>query len=377
MSNASFKSWCAVVSLILAATLSNNGSTMADSSGEWSEIVAAANKEGEVFVYGPPGKQRRIALVEEFEKAYPDIKVKFVAGSGRKQAPRLLAEREAGKYTADILIGGTTTPLKTLRPKGALTPIKPYLVLPEVKDPSGWFQNKIWYADNAEELVIMFEGGLSNIIAVNTNLVKDGEIASYWDLLDPKWKGKIVAGDVRQPGPGGGQVRFLYASPELGPEYLKRLFGETDVTLSVDNRQMVDWLAQGKYAIHVFPSSIAMERAMAQGLPVKLVSPDDLKEGAPMSSGWGGVMVADRAPHPNAAKVYLNWLLSKEGQMAWQKHTGSPSLRKDVAKDDVSPWNLPSEEKKYFFGSTEDYMSIETKTVRKLVSEAVGEGKAK
>lgn len=371
MSKASFKSWCAVIFLLMAAILSCHGAVLADSGEEWNKIVEAAKEEGEVFVYGPPGKQRRIALVEQFEKAYPDIKVKFVAGSGSKQAPRLLAEREAGKYTADILIGGTTTPLKSLRPKGAVAPINPYLVLPEVTDPSHWFQNKIWYADKDEKLVIMFEGGLSNIIAVNTNLVKDGEITSYWDLLDPKWKGKIVAGDVRQPGPGGGQVRFLYASPELGPEYLKRLFGETEATLSVDNRQMVDWLAQGKFAIHVFPSSIAMEQAMAQGLPVKLLSPDDLKEGAPMSSGWGAVAVADHAPHPNAAKVYLNWLLSKEGQMAWQKYGGSPSLRNDIAKDDVRPWNLPREDRKYFFVSLEDYMAIETQTVRKLVSEAV------
>lgn len=376
MSIRSVRSWWAAVCLVGAAIVWYGPALCADTGDEWNGIVEAARQEGEVFVYGPPGKQRRKVLVEEFEKAYPEIKVKFVAGSGSKQAPRLLAEREAGKYTADVLIGGTTTPLKTLRPKGALAPIGPYLVLPEVKDPSNWFQNKIWYADNEEKHVIMFEGGLSNIIAVNTDLVKDGEITSYWDLLEPKWKGKIVAGDVRQPGPGGGQVRFLYASQDLGPEYLKRLFGETDITLSVDNRQMVDWLAQGRYAIHVFPSSIDMERAMAQGLPVKLVSPDDLKEGAPMSAGWGAVAVADRAPHPNAAKVYLNWLLSKEGQMAWQTHGGSPSLRKDIPKDGVRPWNLPREDRKYFFGSVEEYMAIETQTVRNLVSEAV-EGQAK
>lgn len=378
MSNLSAK-FCYVVgalALVLAMVLPS-ALFGADPSGDWDKIVAAAKKEGEVLVYGPPGKKRRKALVEEFQKDYPDIKVKFVAGSARKQAPRLIAERKAGKYRADVLIGGTTTPLKTLRPKGVLTPIEPYLVLPEVTDPSGWFKNKLWYADKDGKLVIMFQGSVSNIIGINTNLVKDGEITSYWDILDPKWKGKIVSGDVRRPGPGGGQARFLYAHPELGPKFLTRLFGETEITLSLDRRQMVDWLAQGKYAVHVFPNSIDIERAIDQGLPVKIVSPDVLKEGAPMSAGWGSVMVADRAPHPNAAKVYLNWLLSKKGQTAWQTHAGSASLRRDIAKDGVRAWNLPSEDKEYFFGSLEEYMAIETRTVRKLVSKAVEEGTAK
>jgi len=378
MSKLSAKSCYVVGAVALVLTMVLPGALFgADASGDWDQIVAAAKKEGEVLVYGPPGKKRRKALVEEFQKDYPDIKVKFVAGSARKQAPRLIAERKAGKYRADVLIGGTTTPLKTLRPQGVLTPIEPYLVLPEVTDPSGWFKNKLWYADNDGKLVIMFQGSVSNIIGINTNLVKDGEITSYWDILDPKWKGKIVSGDVRRPGPGGGQARFLYAHPELGPKFLSRLFGETEITLSLDRRQMVDWLAQGKYAVHVFPNSIDIERAVDQGLPVKIVSPDVLKEGAPMSAGWGSVMVADRAPHPNAAKVYLNWLLSKKGQTAWQTHAGSASLRRDIAKDGVRAWNLPSEDKEYFFGSLEQYMTIETRTVRKLVSKAVEEGKAK
>jgi len=361
----------------VVAVLLPGGLFGAGSSDEWNRVVAAAKKEGEVFVYGPPGKKRRKALVEEFEKVYPDIKVKFVAGSGRKQAPRLIAERKAGKYTADVLIGGTLTPLKTLRPKGILTPIEPYLMLPEVKDPSGWFKKKIWYADKDGKLVIMFQGSVSHIVGINTNLVKEEEITSYWDILDPKWKGKIVAGDVRRPGPGGGQSRFLYSRPDLGPKFLTRLFSETDITLSLDRRQMVDWLAQGKYAIHVFPSSIDIERAMDQGLPVKILSPDKLKEGAPMSAGWGSVMIADRAPHPNATKVYVNWLLSKKGQMAWQTHAGSASLRTDIAKDNVRPWNLPHEDKEYFFVSGEEYMTVETRDIRRLISKAVEDGKAK
>ena len=79
MAKTFFRSWCGAVYVLVAAVVLYAGPIMADSSEEWTQIVEAGKKEGEVFVYGPPGKQRRIALVEEFQKAYPEIQVKFVA----------------------------------------------------------------------------------------------------------------------------------------------------------------------------------------------------------------------------------------------------------------------------------------------------------
>jgi hypothetical protein len=89
-------------------------------------------------------------------------------------------------------------------------------------------------------------------INYNTKLVDPKEFKSYWDLLKPKWKGKIEARDIREAGPGAGNTRFFYYHPELGPPFIKRLFGETDVTLFRDFRQGPDWLATGKFAICFF-----------------------------------------------------------------------------------------------------------------------------
>jgi iron(III) transport system substrate-binding protein len=335
------------ITLIFLAThnlgLMTSSSYAAGEKDEWVKVVSAAKKEGNVVVYGPPGRNRRKALVGAFQQDYPDINIKYLAGSGRKQSPRLLAERKAGKFTADIHIGGTTTIVKRLKPAGALDPIQPNLILSEVTDPSRWFKKKLWYSDLEEKYNFMFQGSVSNLIAYNTKLVGSKEITSYKDLLKPKWKGKIISADVRRPGPGGGQSRFIYATKDLGPEYLKSLFSETGITLSLDRRQIVDWLAQGKFALNVFASSIHVERALDQGLPVGIVAPENLKEGAPMSAGWGTVVVLNRAPHPNAAKVYLNWLLSRKGQMAWQKFAGAASLRTDISREGVRSWNLPEE----------------------------------
>jgi len=364
------------VGFLLLVVAAPRLSYAAEVKGEWEKTLEAAKREGRVVIYGPPGSNRRQALVDAFQRSYPEIRVEYIAGSGREQGPRVLAERKAGKFLVDLHIGGTTTMSALLKPAGALEPIRPYLVSAEVTRASNWFGKRLWFADNEEQFNLMFQGGVSNIIAINTRLVEGKEIASYWDLLKPKWRGKIVSSDIRQPGPGGGQSRFLYSHPALGPEFFKRLFGEAELTLSLDRRQMADWLAQGKYAANIFPDSAEIEKAMDIGLPVGIVLSENLKEGAPLSAGFGSVAVFHQAPHPSATKIYLNWLLSREGQTAWQKFVGEPSLRTDIARAGIRPWNMPQEKVDYFFASLEKYEGIELKTVQRLITEAMaGKGR--
>ena len=158
------------------------------------------------------------------------------------------------------------------------------------------------------------------VVAFNTKLVNPAEIKSYWDLLNPKWKGKIVAYDPTQGG-SGDATRFFYHHKSLGPEFIKRILSETDIVISSDTRQMGDWLAGGKYAISIFGpvSRMDLDLMQTQGLPVDWFKPDHLKEGTYITAGSGGVALINKAPHPNAAKVGFNWLLSREGQMAYQR----------------------------------------------------------
>jgi ABC-type Fe3+ transport system substrate-binding protein len=133
---------------------------------------------------------------------------------------------------------------------------------------------------------------------------------------------------------------MLYYNEGVGPTFLQRLAREAQLVVSRDRRQATDWLAREKYVLCFMCRDI--ERAQKQGLPVATFGPHDLKEGGELGGGNSSVMVfVNRAPHPNAAKVFINWYLSREGQMIWQKVMNqkviepSNSMREDIPKDGV------------------------------------------
>jgi len=136
-------------------------------------------------------------------------------------------------------------------------------------------------------------------------------------------------------------MRFFYLHPAIGPTFIKKLFGEMDVTLFRDFRQSIDWLANGKASLCFFCADT--DKAKLQGLPVEEFV--NLKEGAPLVTQYGTLALLNRAPHANAAKVFINWFLSRDGQIALQKSLArsgaetADSLRIDIPKDDVQPQN--------------------------------------
>jgi iron(III) transport system substrate-binding protein len=300
----------------------------------WDKTVEAARKEGRVTIY----ISGYDAILPDFEKEFPDIKVVAVTGRGNQLGPRLLSERRAEKYLADVSSTGANPNYQQYYRAKALDPIVPALILPEVTDLSKWYLDKHQYSDPEGQYVFNYVGSATyGSISYNTNLVDAKEFKSYWDLLQPKWKGKIAIRDIREAGPGAGNTRFFYYHAALGPPFIKKLFGEMDATLFRDFRQGPDWLAAGRFAICVFCDVDVLKR---QGLPVETFGPKVFKEGGGLVQQFGTVALVNRAPHPNAARVFINWLLSRRGQMAVQKRTAmaeSPadSLRIDIPKDEV------------------------------------------
>jgi hypothetical protein len=169
-------------------------------------------------------------------------------------------------------------------------------------------------------------------------------------------------------------VLFFYYHPKLGSEFIKRLYGEMDVSLARDYRQPVDWLAAGKFALCVPCVADEMDRAVQQGLPVGQIL--GLKEGGTLSSSGGTLSLIQNAPRPNAAKVFINWLLSREGQMRVQKgrpgrsRTGSNSLRIDIPKNDVPEENLRKDGVDYF--DADDDRFSDRRPADKLFNEIFG-----
>lgn len=334
----------------------------------WDQIVSAAREEGVLTVYGGPSARR--ALHEPFQRAFPNIRLDGVYGPGNELVARVVSERQAGRYIPDVLVGPGTSGLTALKPIGALAPAERMLVLPEVLDLSAWFENRLWWADAEEPYTTLsFQGSVQSIVSYNTQMVDPNELRSYWDLLSPKWKGQMIAIDIRTFGPGTVPSRFIYQT--LGPTFLRRLLTETDLTLGSDQRQLVDWLAQGRYPLGLFLGHSQLVPAMQQGLPIGIIPGAQFAEGAPIGPGGGSLSILDRAPHPNAATVYVNWVLSREGQIAWQEITAENSLRTDIPKDRVGAFSAPRPGGTYVDAGSESFARQANGDLQELVVQAL------
>jgi len=344
----------------------------ADWKEEWSRTVAEAEREGGLIVYAGSPFSTYQSLLDEFKKRYPKITASFVAGRGAQIGPRIIFERRAEKYSGDLFVGGKGTAYATLYAGKALDPIQPLLLLPEVLDESKWWQGKHKYLEPEGRYIFVFVGNTgSSSITYNTKLVQPREISAYRDLLNLKWKGKIAAYDPRARGQDT-LLLFFYHHPELGPGFIRKLYGEMGITFSRDPRQPIDWLARGKFAICVPCADV--QDAMDQGLPIAQAS--NLKEGSAISSNGHTISVLNRAPHPQATKLFVNWLLSREGQIVLQRVKEPPlpsrpnSLRIDIPKDDVPPEHQRAEGKFYFDGDDPRYS--DRRPVDKLLNEILG-----
>ena len=162
---------------------------------EWEKTEAAARKEGKLSIFLFRRDNIETA-VRAFEKKYPEIKITTVATSAPQTGPRMMAERRANKHLWDICICGPTTPYRTFYRANALDPIKSVLILPEVLDESKWWGGKHHYLDPEDRYIFVYIGNISApSVYYNIKLVKPDEVKSYWDLVDPKWKGKFATVD--------------------------------------------------------------------------------------------------------------------------------------------------------------------------------------
>jgi ABC-type Fe3+ transport system substrate-binding protein len=343
---------CGLVSLLVVEAVH----AQTDWKKEWEKTLAAARAEGQLTVYASTYER----VLEAFKTEYPEIKLTSVGGRSSDVAARIVAERRAGKFLADVIAVGSNTAFNALYRAKALDPLKPTFILPEVLDPSKWLGGEYPFIDPERQYVFVYLSNPSSVFDYNSKLLNPNEFKSYWDVLNPRWKGKIVSLTPTSTTMGS-TLQFLYYHPELGQHYLKRLFGSMDVTFSADPRQMLDWLAQGNYAICLGCRNNEIARAKKQGLPVGTLDTSAWKEGGRISLS-GSLSLANKAPHPNAAKILINWYLSPKGQIAVQREGTSDeavnSRRIDIPKDDVDPANRIIEGRRYFDVSRPEWQDL-------------------
>ncbi len=320
---------------------------------EWEALTAAARAEGKLQLV--TGNNSSRAMVPVVRGAFGEkfgIDVTITGGSGSQHAPRIAAERQAGRYEVDIVILGRSTVGPRLAEPGFMTPIDDQLIHPDVLDLSKWWGERFWYRepDGVEpkySLAFAVKAAINPIEpAYNTELVTEADIAalnSAWDFFDDKWKGQIIALSPLDTG-ASGTIHVVYAHPEMGPDWLARFYDkEFGVEFVSDVRTIVDSLAFGGHAFSLFDqgASSQIELLKHEGVPVDVWT-KNLKEGGVFrttsSLAWIGML--DGAPNPNAAKLFLNWFLTQEGQTAYHTLSGSPpnpSLRTDVPPGETLP----------------------------------------
>ncbi|HEY3154573.1 MAG TPA: extracellular solute-binding protein [Candidatus Binatia bacterium] len=297
---------------------------------KWEKILADAKKEGKVAVAGPPGTAYR-DVMRGFEKKYPEIALEFQSFTPANFSARFSNERQAGQYLWDIYVTGPTGFDISAKKAGDLDPIRPLFILPEVLDEKAWFGGfDKAFLDSEKKYIFGFQAQITPQVLINREFVSEKDLNSIKGLLDSKWKGKIAINDPRVDGAGNGRIA-LWAG-QLGEEFVRSLLKQ-DVSLSRDDRQLADWLARGKYpiAVGVNETDIAELQKLGVGSRVEPLG-GKLAEAWRLSTGWGAARLVNKAPHINAATVYVNWLLSKEGQTAWASTVSRPSRRIDVPR---------------------------------------------
>jgi len=309
---------------ILLSVLWLHALEAADVPGEWQRVVAAAKKEGKVVIGAPPGSDFRNEAQAALKKRF-DLDSEFIQAPGPNLMSKVVAEKQAGAATVDAFLIGPCTGNSLLN-ADLFEPLAPAMILPEVKDPARWFGGHLW-ADNqtGKNLLYSFVAQITPSLYYNTKLVKPQDVRSYNDLLDPRWKGRIGIRDPRVP--GGGLAMWAFLLDLKGEEYIKKL-AQQEMFVSRNARQIADALAKGSLSLTIGVGYRDFDAFLEANLPVKHLP--TLKEGTYVSGGNGIIGIIKGAPHPSAAKVFFNWLLSREGQELHGKTAQQPTRRLDV-----------------------------------------------
>jgi len=331
--------------ILLAVWL--NGSALAQTAAgdkEWQEILNAAKKEGKVVVAGSPDPVMRNEIIPKFT-ARTGIPLEFIAGRSSQIVSRVETERSAGIYSVDVFLAGPDTTAVDLYGNKMIDTLKPLLVLPEVVDGTKWKTGKLWFADPEERFVVRPFSSVATLIFINTDHVKPEEMRSYKDLLNPKWKAKISTEDPSTTGAGANMAARFYT--QVGEEFVKGLYIDQKPTSTRERRQMSDWLARGTQPICLNCREDDVRPLVKDVFKILEIFELSGVPGTVNGSPWL-LSLANRAPHPKAAQVFANWILSKEGLEIYARGYGSATLRTDINVSYLNPGNLPKAGIKYF-----------------------------
>jgi iron(III) transport system substrate-binding protein len=254
--------------------------------------------------------------------------MEYLGSSTGQMMSRLDTERAAGTYTVDCICGGATSMYTVAHPKGWLEDLTQVIFHPEATDATKWISARPWFMDPEQKQIVRLSTQLTLHVGVNSELVNHNELKKWSDLLDPKYKGKISVYDPTVSGTGWNTANYLLR--QLGDDFVKKLYVDQDPGISREDRQLADWMARGQYPITLGLNSTELEPLRADGFKIELVLEDTPEAPGITTAGWGLGVLLKNAPHPNASKLFMNWIVMRGGQRAFNEPLEYMSVRSDV-----------------------------------------------
>lgn len=304
-----------VTVLALAALLT--GSHQSQAAGwqeKWDKVVAAAKQEGEFSCTCVPVPFVRRLIETEWAKAYPNIKLTYSPATLPDIEPQITQERRAGQYTRDVYLWGSSPEMYVWDDQGFVADLKPLIILPENTDESKWFGGfESRFQDQEKRRVFALSAPLQSL-TIRRDLVPASELALPGDLLKPQFKGKWVVWDPRFGGAGAnvlGWWNFLFGID--GKNGVRALLAHDPVVVPGPGRNAVTQMYRNNIPINfgnTNESDLAPFRSA--GFPINVEPLGREPDRSFLGSGSFGILIFKDAPHPNAATVFLNWIMSRE-----------------------------------------------------------------
>jgi ABC-type Fe3+ transport system substrate-binding protein len=295
-----------VVAVITALGLSGIFASTAQAI-DLNEIYEKAKGEGKVVVYTAPKPKYYKYALKAFKKKYPGISVEMITGGGGKLQERFISEEVAGISVADLWNGGITSVSSIVDTHRNVKPIlQPMNDLPSF--------GKSWLKDDKDGLWSTFNGHTHVSMGYNTKMVRPEEVPKTWnDLLNPKWKNEMTLRVISS----GSFLTFwiaTFGSEEKAIDYIKKL-QKQNVTFYSSSTKARTPVVMGEKKITIRAAVNHIEIDKARGRPIDWA----LFEGAGLEVLPQPLLFSKNAPHPNAARLFAEYLLSKEGQSLFIK----------------------------------------------------------
>lgn len=351
-----------VVALGTAPAIAQDWQTGAGS--DWQRVLADARKEGRVTVTGPA--ELALPVSEGFLRD-TGIQVDYLGAVASMSESRVTREARARNVTIDFIFTGTG--LLPLVKAGLVEDEKSRLMLPGAADRKNWADGHQKWVDNDQKYLLQTQAFVSAIPFYDANAFPPGGLTSWHQLLDPKYKGKIVVYNPRSGGPGQQMVGYIGA--QFGIDFVKSLYVGQNVIYSQESPQMAEWVGRGVYAIAL--GVVIADYARLHDAGISNLKAAQMTDGqGTISGGFSVALMPKGSPHPNAATVFLNWFASRPGQQIYSQVEKQSSRRVDVHEASAIDFTVPKPGVTYLDQYNEDWALNQRAKIIAAVLDALG-----